>query len=77
MKIEDNNKEIFENKFMNSFGMTIDQFERLDFEKQEELIKKVTMLNRKKKYLFKLKEILERYPIFKKTSEERKKLIKK
>ena len=75
MELEDNNKEIFENKFMNSFGMTIDQFERLDFEKQEELIKKVTMLNRRKKHLFKLKELLERYPIFKKTKEKR--LLKK
>ena len=76
MEIEDNN-EVFENKFMNNFGMTIDQFERLDYENQENLIKKVIMLNKRKKHLFKIKEILKHYPIFKKTTEKEKRLFKK
>ena len=59
----------FERTFVDDFGMSIDQFERLDFEEQEKLINKVTRLNRKKSYLAKLRAL---YPIFDKTKEKKK-----
>lgn len=64
-----NDKEVLETKFMDSFGMTLDQFERLDFEVQEELIEKVNYINKKtkkEKIKFNINEILSYYPIFKK-----------
>ena len=69
--LEDNTKEILENQFMDNFGMTLDQFERLDFETQDALIKKALILNKKKKRLaetkkINLKEVLSYYPIFRK-----------
>lgn len=78
METEDN-KEILENKFMTNFGMTIDQFERLDYEKQEELIKKVAKLRykleKKENKLhskFNIRELFTYYPIFTKTLGKRK-----
>ena len=68
--MEDSNPHSLERKFIDYFGMTLDQFERLDFDKQEELIKKVAKLRHKIKNnesKFCLKEFLTCYPIFKKT----------
>ena len=82
--MEDSNPDSFEKRFIDNFGMTIDQFERLDFYEQENLIKKVAQLQYKIKKnekkinkKFKIKEILFYYPIFTKTSEKRKGLFKK
>ena len=81
--MEESTPDSFERKFTDNFGMTIDQFERLDFDVQEELIKKVVKLRAKikkkeKRQISKLKlgEILSYYPIFEKTSDKRKKLFK-
>lgn len=81
--MEESTPDSFERKFTDNFGMTIDQFERLDFDVQEELIKKVVKLRTKikkkeKRRISKLKlgEILSYYPIFEKTSDKRKKLFK-
>ncbi len=71
--MEENTPDSIERKFMDSFGMTIDQFERLDFDEQEILIKKVIFYNRKRnKAKFKLKEIFTHYPIFAKTLKKKK-----
>ena len=59
----------FERTFVDDFGMSIDQFERLDFDDQEKLINKVTRLNRKKSYLAKLRAL---FPIIDKTKEKKK-----
>lgn len=77
METEDKTKEILENKFMTNFGMTIDQFERLDFETQEQLIKKVAKLRHKmekkaKNAQFRFGEVFTYYPIFAKTANKRK-----
>ena len=46
--------------------MTIDQFEKLDFDDQEKLVEKVSKYNKKKK------KLLNHYPIFAKTFEKNK-----
>lgn len=80
-EMNDKTKEILEEKFVDNFGMTIDQFERLDFEVQEEIIKKVLILNKKMKkkqsrlhFKRKFGEIFTYYPIFTKTKDKEKKL---
>ena len=55
-----------ERNFIDDFGMTIDQFEKLDFYDQEKLVEKVSKYNKKKK------KFLKHYPIFTKTLEKRK-----
>ena len=56
----------FERSFLDDFGMTIDQFEKLDFYDQEKLVEKLSKYNKKKK------KLLNHYPIFTKTLEKRK-----
>lgn len=56
----------FERSFLDDFGMTIDQFEKLDFDDQEKLVEKVSKYNKKKK------KLLNHYPIFAKTFEKNK-----
>ena len=68
-----NDKEIFENNFLDNFGMTIDQFERLDYDVQEEIIKRFLILNKKKKKnKLHSNDILNYYPIFSKVFKKRK-----
>ena len=67
----------FERNFVDNFGMSMDQFERLDYDEQEVLIDKVARLNNKKKHLLSLKELFKHYPIFEKTRDKRKRLFKK
>ena len=63
--------EEFERSFVDSFGMTMDQFERLDFSEQEDLIDRVTKLNRKRENLLNLKRLFKHYPIFRKVNEKK------
>ena len=70
--MEESNPHSLESNFMDNFGMTLDQFERLDYYEQEALIKKAALLQSKMKKLkkrsnFNLNEIFTRYPIFTKT----------
>ena len=41
-----------ERSFMDDFGMTIDQFEKLEISDQKKIIEKVSKFNKKKKKLF-------------------------
>ena len=82
--MEDSTPDSLERKFMDNFGMTIDQFERLDFDEQEALIHKVSLLKHKMKKKeqgihskFNFGEIFTYYPIFSKTLKKRRKLFKK
>ena len=75
--MEESTPHSLESNFMDNFGMTLDQFERLDYYEQEALIKKVALLQYKMRKLkkrsnFNLNEIFTRYPIFKKTLDKRK-----
>ncbi len=43
----------FNRSFVDNFGMTLDQFEKLDFSNQEKLTERVSILNKKNKNLLK------------------------
>ena len=84
--LDDNNenKELLEYNFLKYLGMTLDQFEKLDFEVQNQLIKKVMKLeekqkNKKQKIHIKnvIDDIFNYYPIFEKVTKKRKSLLKK
>ena len=68
----------FSRGFVDNFGMTIDQFERLDYYEQKKLIEKVALLNHKRRKIkdshikFKFSELFTHYPIFTKTLKKRK-----
>lgn len=66
--VMDNVKEMlkYERNFIDEFGMTIDQFERLELDEQSDLIKKVAISNKFKKKMYK------RYPNFTKVIEKNK-----
>ena len=78
MESDYNQNDTLENEFVDYFGMTIDQIERLDYDVQEEIIKKVIKIRKKigNKKNIKFKEIIKHYPIFKKTLSKRKSLFK-
>ena len=71
--MEESTPHSLESTFVDNFGMTLDQFERLDYIDQENLIKKVALLQYKMKKLdkrkskFNINEIFTKYPIFTKT----------
>ena len=48
-EIDDKTKEIIERKFIDYFGMTVEQFDELESDKQEELIQKAAKLRSKMK----------------------------
>jgi len=79
--MEESTPDSLEQKFMDYFGMTIDQFERLDFYEQEELVKKVAILKHKRNKnkglysKFRFGEIFTYYPIFAKTLKKRKNIF--
>ena len=75
--MEDSKPHSLERNFVDNFGMTLDQFERLDYYDQENIIKKVALLQYKMKKLNKrskinLNELFTKYPIFTKTIDKRK-----
>lgn len=51
MQMDDKTEEIIERKFMDYFQMTPDQFDELDFDTQEKLIRKAVILRKKTKKL--------------------------
>ena len=66
-----------EEKFKYYFGMTVEEFEQLDFYIQELLVKKVAILKHKSKNSSKERfgEIFNYYPIFAKTLKKRKSIF--
>lgn len=70
--MEESNPYSLESSFMDNFGMTLGEFERLNYVDQENIIKKVALLQYKmrklnKKSKINLNEVFARYPIFTKT----------
>ena len=80
-EMSDKTEKIVERKFMDYFGMTVEQFDELDFDTQQELIQKVAKLRNKMKRKekgvrakFRFGEIFTYYPI--ENKENRKEKIK-
>ena len=74
--MEESNPYSLESSFMDNFGMTLGEFEKLDYCDQENIIKKVALLQYKMRKLkkrsdFNVDEIFSRYPIFTKTMKKR------
>ena len=70
--MEESTPHSIESTFVDNFGMTLDQFERLDYLEQEILIKRVAKLHAKMKKLnkksnFDINDVFTKYPIFTKT----------
>ena len=70
--MEESTPHSLESNFMDNFGMTLGEFERLNYVDQENIIKKVALLQYKmrklnKKSKINLNEVFARYPIFMKT----------
>ena len=75
LETDDKTKEMIEKKFVDYFQMTVDQFNKLEFDIQEQLIRKALWLQKKEKKLyskenskFRMGEIFTYFPIFTKDS---------
>ncbi len=77
--MEETTPDSIEQIFKNYFGMTIEEFEQLDFYIQELLVKKVAVLKHKsnKNSKGRFGEIFNYYPIFAKTLKKRKSIFKR
>ena len=78
--MEESTPHSLESNFMDNFGMTLDQFERLDYYDQENIIKKVALLQYKMKKLNKrskinVDELFTKYPIFTKTMKQKRRFF--